>query len=113
MSKLTKQDMEALIMAKFGLDRATSRAIVSTLLDSMSETLASGGKVILKGVGTLHPKSIPEKLHRGFGKTYFVTQSWTIDFTISDSLDRRVKADTTVKDADVLGTFLKNLLENT
>jgi len=112
MSKLTKQDMEALIMAKFGLDRAVSRAIVSTLLDSMSETLANGGKVILKGVGTLHPKHIPEKVHNGFGKSYIIPQSWTIDFTISDTLNRKVKADTEVIKADSLSKFLKSLLEN-
>lgn len=104
--------MEAIIMAKFGLDRATSRAIVSTLLDSMSETLTNGGKVILKGVGTLHPKHIPEKLHKGFGKSYLIKQSWTIDFTISDALERRIERDTTVNDAIVLDKFLKTLLEN-
>ena len=109
--KLTKQEMERLLMTDFGLTREKAKAIVTALLSSISDTLVDGGKVLLKGVGTLEVKDTPERVHNGFGKQFKVEAKKQIDFTISDNLDDRLNNAEAVGLTDLLATLRKKSSE--
>lgn len=104
--------MERQLMSEFGLGRDTARAIVTALLSSMSDALEDGGKVLLKGVGTIEVKELAERVHNGFGKQFKVDAKRTTDFTPSDTLIERLNVKDAVGLDNLLSTLRKKNLEN-
>lgn len=51
------KDLERSISAKTGLSSVQASAVVAALLETMEETLYSGGRIIFRNICTLHVKT--------------------------------------------------------
>jgi nucleoid DNA-binding protein len=105
--KVTKSVLEKLLMEKHGLSRTKAKAIVSLMYDTMADALNDGGKVVLKGIGTLEIKKEREKIHKGFGKVFKVDSKRTVSFKISEVMQERLN--TSIEGAAAMNAILKNL----